>query len=72
MLKGHTVEFRRSDLHFEPDTNPDVEDLKLGTTPRLAGEMGTQRALVHLEQARRGAERAYREERRYPGSGRSG
>ncbi|GAB5548003.1 MAG: hypothetical protein SangKO_077630 [Sandaracinaceae bacterium] len=62
----HAIEFRRPDLHFDPDTNPDVEDLKLGTTPRLAGEMGTQRAVVHLEQARRGAERAYREERSYP------
>ncbi|MEQ8455022.1 MAG: hypothetical protein RIB77_12100 [Sandaracinaceae bacterium] len=66
MLKGHAIELRRPDLHFDPDTNPDVEALKLGTTPRLAGEMGTQRAVVHLEQARRGAERAYREERSYP------
>jgi len=66
MLKGHAMEFRRPDLYFDPDTNPEVERLEIGTTPRLAGELGTRRAVVHLEQARRRAEGAYRRERRAP------
>ncbi|MEC7524667.1 MAG: hypothetical protein VYE22_32610 [Myxococcota bacterium] len=66
MLMGHDLVVARPPLHFDPHTNPEEERLRIGTTPLLAGEIGTRRVVEHLERARREAERAMGRERRYP------
>ena len=45
MLMGHDLVVARPPLHFDPDTNPEEERLRIGTTPLLAGEIGTRRVV---------------------------
>ena len=66
MMKGTVIRIARPPLYFDPRTSEPYEEVRFSMPPLLRRELGADRVVEHLERARRDAERAHAQARKWP------